>query len=86
MKQDDTALVQIHGIAGLLGAVMISTKVALALVRQCLEQTATKVAGDLATDIVLTLKALNGTASTRLVHALRLATSSLDSLLGKCMK
>ena len=60
--------------------------VALVLVRQCLQQAATELGEDLTTDIVLTLKELDGPASTRLGHALRSAASLFNSLSDKCMK
>ena len=60
--------------------------VALVLVRQHLHQAATELGENLATDNVIALKELDGPASTRLGHALRLAASSFNSLLEKCRK
>ena len=82
VKQEDTALVQIQEITGLLGGSITSTLVALASVRQQLQWAATELE-DLTTDIVLTFKELYGPASTQLGHALRLVASSFNSLLKK---
>ena len=57
--------------------------VALAFLRQHLQQTTIELGEELAIDIVLTLKELDGPASTQLGHALRLAASFLNSLLEK---
>ena len=78
MKQEGVALVQRPEIAGLLGGVITFTMVALASVRQHLQQAATDHGEDLAPNIVLTLKELNGPASSRLGHALRLPASSFN--------
>ena len=60
--------------------------VALISVRQHLQHTATELGEDLATGIVLGLKELDGPASTRMGHALRLEASSFNSLSEKCRK
>ena len=60
--------------------------VALALVRQRLQQVATGLGPKLASEVVLVIRELDAMASTRLGHALRLATRSFNSLSEKCRK
>ena len=85
-KQEDAALVQIQERAGLLRIAITSTMVALTSAKWHLQQAAMELGDDLTTDIILTLKELDGPASTRLGHALRLAASSFNSLLKKYRK
>ena len=80
VKQEDTVLVQIQGIVGLLRIVITSTILALALVGQQLQQAATELREELAADIILTLKELDGPASTQFGHVLGLAPSSFNFL------
>ena len=68
VKQDDTQLVQIQEVAGLLG-------VALALVRQRLQQAATDLDPKLASEVVLVTKKLVSMVSARLDYALHLVAS-----------
>ena len=84
-KQEESALVQIQEIAGLLGGMITLTMVALVSVRQWLQQAAMELGEDLAADTVLALE-LDGSASTRLGHVLRLAANSFNSLLEKHRK
>ena len=86
VKQEDAILFQIQEIVGLLRGEMFSTMMALALVRQQLQQAATELGEDLATDIVLALKELHGPTSTRLGQSLRLTGSSFNYLLEKHRK
>ena len=60
--------------------------VALALVRQWLQQAATELGEDLTADTVLTLEEEDGPASTQMGHALRLTASTFNSLSEKQRK
>ena len=78
-KQKNVFLVQIQKIAGLLEGAITSMMVALASVRQWLQQVATELGKDLPMDIFLAGEELDGPASMGLGHALRLLPSALNS-------
>ena len=77
VKQEDVALVQIQEILGLMGGnhPYNGGSMALASLRQRLQQAATELGEDLVSDIVLTLRELDVPASTHFGHALGLMSS-----------
>ena len=85
-KMEDVPLVKTQEITWLLGGAITSMMVALATVRQWLQQAATELGEDLTMDIVLPLEDLDGPASTCLMHELTLMDSSFNSLSEKGRK
>ena len=70
----------IKDITRLLGDVITSTMLALALVRQRLQQTTVDLGPEMVSEVILAIKELDGMSSTREDYALCLMANSFNSL------
>ena len=77
---------QIKEVAGLLDGTITSKIIALASVKQRLQQAATDLRQEMATEVVLAIEELDGAASTCFEHALHLAATLSNSVSKKRRK